>query len=272
MTIKFSLEIPKGSKVIVPSSMGSDLKGEKLKELINNLKENDCDVTILIADTLQKYNYDYTTALKMGDNFLLENKGILKDVKVIRWDEFIESKKELFEKNKNLIEQKATKGSTFYNKMVRTQNKCAVSKDIDSSLEYQKEEYAAILTMSEFDYFIYSKSITDAMACLYNGQIIGIKNPQYIHVSFPQLLAKNAQEVGIFKAKNKQQENSLPLVLRMAYDQVETVLNSNEISETSKQIFIERLNNLLILSTIEPDQKNKGPDKKPVNLFKVNLQ
>jgi len=263
MSVKFSIDIPEGSKLIVLISMSSNLKDLKLNELIEVLKERRCDITILIADTLQKYNTDYVSALKMGDDFLQENKQILINVKVLRWHEYIESHKEEFEKNRYLVELKAKKGTTFYNKMVTTYSTCAMSKDLESSLEYQKEEYAAFLTMSEFTYHLYPKSISDGMAWLYK-EFPDIRKPQYISVSFPSLQPR----MSIFKTANEEKcDIALPIALQLTYEHIEAYLQTTEISELTKQLFKNKLDNLLILTDEETNQKRH---KSTTKLVAVN--
>ena len=243
MSVRFHTDIGEGSKVVIAISDRTFLTGEKLKELIESLKAKNCDVTVLIADSLQKHNGDEQGALQRGQTYLEQNAEILKDINVVRWSAYIASKGSDFNEKQKLIEERSKEGATFYNKMARTHKKCAISNDLENSLKYQKEEYAVILTMSEFNHLIYPKNITDGMLALYQ-EFSEIKMPIYTQVSFPSFQAKYAENLGVFKTENKRHENSLPLALRLLYDQTETLLRSPEISSEAKKMFKEQLREL----------------------------
>ena len=60
-------------------------------------------------------------------------------------------------------------------------------------------------------------------------------------------------EYSVFSDKNKE-STSMPLALRMLYDQCEFVLHSSEISVRSKLLFIENMNGLF---NSQPSLKNQ---------------
>lgn len=198
--------IPIGSRIIIPISMenvtensGELQSGKKLQLLIEGLKKLKCDTTILIADTLQSYNCGYDEARKKGDVFIRKNQAIINDSylvkKVFRWGEFIRLRQNRFDKMRIRIEiESDNKGSEFYRKMLQTAKDCQSKKDIESSIKLQKEEYALILAMSEFDYLLYPKFRTPGMSYLYQPLFRDIRKPQFYRANIIKGLVIHNQE------------------------------------------------------------------------------
>lgn len=255
MNVQFDLEIKEGSNVVIPICVHVGKKevyeysDNELKAMIEALKEKKCEVTILLADTLDRHNSDYDTAYQAGNKFLEDNKEILCNVKVVRWEERIKDKKPEIESARNALKSKLTEGSPLQNKMVRTHKRCAISTSIEKSMLYQTEEYEVFLSMAEFDYHLCKKPATAGMAQLYK-EFPEIKKPVYVQTSFQGPQASNIKNIGIFKDnKNNRNQNNLVLPLRMAYEQLKTVLQSPEIASAQKAIFKEKIENLFAMLT-----------------------
>jgi PAS domain S-box-containing protein len=158
--VELSCPLPNNARVVIPISMGQPLEtGERLAALLEAVK--DCDVTVLICDTLNRHNSNEESARKQGDDYLAAHAEFLTQVKIERWREWLTERQAKFEDKLILIEKESQPESDFYGKMVKTANKCLSNQKVDNSLKYQREEYSAILNMSEFDYLIYPKRIKD---------------------------------------------------------------------------------------------------------------
>ncbi len=264
MKVEFDFEIEEGAKVIVPISVKSDLDGDKLKKLLEALKQRQCDVTVLIADALQRHNVGDEEALRLGESYHSRNTAILSSVKILHWDDFIKGKEEEFLFKRELIETASKNGSDFYTKMVRTQKKCAVSKDLKSSLLYQKEEYAVFLMMSEFDYHVYPKQPSPAMGWLYK-EFPDIQKPKYRQAKFSNFQAENIQQLGIFKEPNIRHTNSYPWGIRMLINNFNEAIKSPEISLPTKQNLLDDIISMCMSMQSELNEQMPLPKKQLVN-------
>lgn len=180
-TVTFSPIVADKSSVIIAISMENTTeknnlqKGEKLKALIKKLKAKECKITLLIADHLQRHNSTEAEALRKGDEFLSDpdNKDLVEDksITTVRWSDFIAQRKEKHAQFLEMIEKASQPGSPLYNKMVKTAKHCRAAQsngqvDVEKSLILQREEYAAILAMEEFDHLVYPR-LTDGMGECY---------------------------------------------------------------------------------------------------------
>lgn len=239
--------------------------GSKLRALLKDLSSNGYDVTVLIADGLQKWNYNATKSQKMGDRFIAENADILKDYNYIRWEDFISKRKDTYEEMKKLIEKSSEpdalgKPSDLYKYMEKTFRhnihatktslpEGAQAKLLQKSIELQKEEYAVILSMTEFKYLIYPK-LSDAMAYVCTpGRFAGVTTPKFnkVHISPIQpLLAP----LSMFAKPEK----PLSYASKMALSTFEQYISSTEFSEDEKDSVSNQAINTILLRGMSKTQ------------------
>ncbi len=249
-TVEFNVEnIPQNTKVILPISMGQFLQtGERLQVLLEYLKAHKADITVLICDGLNSFNVGDVIAEEQGNKYIEEHQSILDNIKVIRWRQFISDREILFKEKLAEINSKSQEGSPFYKKMEKTWKKCLSSQLKENSLLYQRNEYAAILCMNEFDMLIYPKRITDGMAHLYSN--IQGKKPDYQVAKIKQVNEKNYPAINsgtnssVLFFKKKKTEH-MHVALRMALDYLEKLLENQEIPVASKELFINEFENIV---------------------------
>lgn len=273
----FEEEVKPGAKVIIAISKentvgtGGQLQtGPKLKAQLNYLRKRECDVTVLIADSLQRYNTSEEEARKWGAQFAEENKAELEGCKVVHWNDFIAARKTKFEEMQKRIEDESKSGfkveetdtdSAFQLSMVRTFNNTAFAKSLkegsDSyksflakSLLYQKEEYAVILCMSDFDFLIYPK-LTDGMAYLFAPtHFEDIQRTVFNEVSITPCTPKNATFFTRLHEKKVDDEALSNLSVSLLEDLAKT-LGSTEAKEQDKKVLM-----LLTADSIIKDVKD----------------
>lgn len=233
-----------GKTIVLPVSMSQHLEqGERLKSILDELerKGHKANTTILLCDYLDRYNCSESLALEKGENFLATHKLMLEGFKVKRWQEFIDERKIKFNEKLSVIQKKSLPDSLFMNKIQITHKKCLSStQTLENSLRYQQEQYAAILCMDEFDELIYPKRISDGMAYLYS-QFDDEKKPHYNYVKI------NQQKQTLFFEPKKKSSYNMPIALRLQIESIEKLLISDEISEASKQLFAETVQNVLAM-------------------------
>ncbi|CAM4440027.1 MAG: hypothetical protein LEGION0398_MBIBDBAK_01408 [Legionellaceae bacterium] len=250
--VNFDIEnIKENTKIIIPVSMGQKLEtGEHLKALLEKLQNYNADVTLLICDGLNKFNVGEENAEQQGNDYLKENAETLKNFKIIRWNDFIESKKDLFENKLKEINEKSNETSFFYKKMEKTWEKCLSSQKKENSISYQRNEYAAILCMEDFDMLIYPQKVTTAMSFLFNT--FKIHKPTYNAAKIKIDIQKNAvsqitpnTELTLFH--NNKKPKHMHIALRSNLEQIQKLFQSSEISLQSKQQFIDEFGNFVNL-------------------------
>lgn len=244
--------IPDEEAIVLPISMNQPLeRGEALKAILAACEEKGYQnrLTILICDYLNRHNFEgdeaskEEAALKQGAEFLEEHKTILQNFqeKLIRWKDYIE-KKSNFNSHLDEIKELSKEGSEFYNRMEKTWSKCLGAMDKGRSIDYQREEYAAILCMEEFQSIIYPKKITTAMAFLLNR--FAEKTPKYNSIKIKK---EGKEESPSQKAIQQSPKRTSPhLTIRVALNCIETVLTSLQITENDKKLFAEIVMSLLL--------------------------
>lgn len=270
--------IPSDSKLIMPLSMFQSYHtGVRLGSLIEFGKNY--NNTLLIADWLLTSIHSETEAIEIGDRFIEKNWNLLKQgyfittiegwkqstqldipssekpdtlnalsenktsLKIIKLSDWRKIKEKEYQEVDLLIDQASQKGSTLYNKMVKTAQQCFSSMSIESSIQYQKEEYKAILTLGEFDYQIYPKDITPAMAEIYRI-FKNRKLPAYKKVNFVSYTNQPSSQSEFFdpnKNNKLKRKNSLPLACRLILQQIDTIITNSMISNEEKLFFIDQI-------------------------------
>jgi hypothetical protein len=247
------------NKIVLPISMSQPLeRGEALKALLSQLELNYGveNITILICDFLNRHNLENEeSALEMGDIFIKEHKDILSKYNVIRWFDYLKSKKE-FEVNLKKITELSPEKSLFDGKMCKVHRSCKSSFSLKASINYQREEFALILCMHEFDALVYPQKISNSMNYLYRN--IDGKKPDYIAAK----VTKNptlSSTTPLFFQQNLKKEvthQSMHISLRLHLEQMKVLMNSSEIPLSSKIIFLNKLNDYIEFSKHESKIKD----------------
>ncbi|MCW8400753.1 hypothetical protein OQJ26_18385 [Legionella sp. PATHC038] len=166
--------IPANEAIVLPISMSQPLeRGERLAAIIKSIRAHHYEdrTTILVCDYLNRHNCETDAqALDQGDEFLQDHQYILNGLRIVRWQEFLATRnQEVFTQRFSEVKEKNGDGSHFHLKMKKTWEKClSATQSLDASIQYQMEEYAAVLCMDEFDHLLYPKRITNGLAYLYN--------------------------------------------------------------------------------------------------------
>ncbi len=224
--------------IVFPISMNQPLeRGKPLELTLNALSEisskSNASITILICDYLNRHNVGERKSLEMGDNFINEYKHLFKNLKILRWKDYIESIKS-FQSTLSMIENVSPEKSLFYGKMRKVYEQCKSAYSLASSIAYQREEFAAILLMDMFDAILYPKKPTYAMRYLYSN--IEGRKPEFISFKINQKKIRNKHE--FFK---EPKSTHMHIAFRVLLDNINSLLESSEISPKEKMIFIERL-------------------------------
>lgn len=284
--VGFARTINEGSKAVIAISMENTLKeggmlqaGEKLKAQIDELKERKCDITILVADELQRLNFcllsDPETvqeeatkkARAMGDIFLrdnIDNKATITQqeldenkpvtihgCKVIRWKQYLAEKKDQFQSMKELVQAECKnpleQESEFYKKMKQAfkSSRTGADHSLEHSLNLQIEEYATILCMSEFEHLVYPKATAPmTYVC---GPKHFLQDKERKAIKKPNLNMVTITTVENIIKKPKATKPLLatlkPLVALFSQllNQIQDIKDSSEIAEEHKQNLIEHL-------------------------------
>lgn len=157
--------------------------GEYLEATVHYINSVAKDCTIVIADTLQRYNYymlskvdSYLHTKKLGDLWLEEHKETINKLeinyRITRWDDWLNHRlystykneiDDLFEKNEII------KKSFYYtanNYLLRHKSNVKSPKQMELSLEYLKEECPIIIPIwmdLKYDYIFYPGNVTSVL-------------------------------------------------------------------------------------------------------------
>ncbi|MDA0698058.1 MAG: hypothetical protein O2793_16880 [Proteobacteria bacterium] len=217
---RFIPTLTKDSKVIIPISMtrydGDSVKRKNYDQEIsslltytaNRLEKGELgSVDIISTSGLQKINWNNDKANEIEKHFMETHKEMLKkQTKVYTWDGLIEKLgTTAYANNYDLIKLASEATSSWYNLMLRTSESTNVNSSFEKSLEYQRREYAAILSMkSIYSHIAYMGKISPAWSYLY------------------------------------QQYNELPIFTRIAIDKIK---NKSEITATDANACINMIFN-----------------------------
>lgn len=264
--------LKKNTKMLFPISLGQKYHtGERLKALIGLAKGYNS--TILVADALQRHNLqDEKKALALGDKFLEKNAELFKEavlidsaevwekykndetvIKLIRWRAWGEIKANELKEADKLIEQACLQANSS---LIRTMHETAernLSKpNLSTSIAYQQEENAYLLTFSEFDYHGYPAPLNPSQAETYKLFSQQYKMPVHKSIKFETILVPMENVI------NKQQRHaqSLPLGLRMLIENIKMALISSEVSPTQKALFMAQTKSIFM--SIEHECGTKG--------------
>lgn len=255
--------IPATETIVLPISMSQPLeRGERLAAIIKSIRAHHYEdrTTILVCDYLNRHNCDtHAQALEQGKRFLLEHQHLLNGLHIVRWQDFLATRKQDdFAKRFSEIKEKSLDGSYFYLKMKKTWEKClSATQSLNASIQYQREEYAAVLCMDEFDHLLYPKRITNGLAYLYN--YFSGKKPQYHHIKLSEIKTVTQEElfININQVPNKDRRH-IHIAFRALLDHISTLLASEELSYKAKKVFAEEAENVLMSHGLLKRLENSG--------------
>lgn len=244
--------IPNNETIVLPISMSQPLeRGNRLAAIIRSIRDHHYEnrVTILVCDFLNRHNCDIDAqALEQGEQFLKEHQNILQGLNIVRWQEFLESRDQgVFAKRLAEVKEKNSDQSHFYLKMKKTWEKClSATQSLDASIQYQMEEYAAVLCMEEFDHLLYPKRITNGLAYVYN--YFSGKKPQYHHVKISEIKTVTQEELfaNINPISTNKDRRHIHIAFRALLEHMDALLASGELSDKAKKVFAEEAENVLM--------------------------
>lgn len=244
--------IPANETIVLPISMSQPLeRGERLAAIIKSIRAHHYDdrTTILVCDYLNRHNCDNDAeALEQGEQFLNEHHTILNGLHIVRWQDFLASRnQDVFVNRFSEVKEKNHGGSHFHLKMKKTWEKClSATQSLDASIQYQMEEYAAVLCMEEFDHLLYPKRITNGLAYLYN--YFSGKKPHYHHVKMSEVKQVTQEELFINSNQipNNKDRRHIHIAFRALLEHMDTLLASGELSDKAKKVFAEEAENVLM--------------------------
>lgn len=244
--------IPANETIVLPISMSQPLeRGERLAAIIKSIRAHNYEdrTTILVCDYLNRHNCETDAqALEQGDKFLQDHQYILNGLRIVRWQEFLATRnQEVFTQRFYEVKEKNGDGSHFHLKMKKTWEKClSATQSLDASIQYQMEEYAAVLCMDEFDHLLYPKRITNGLAYLYN--YFSGKKPQYHHVKISEIKTVTQEElfININQVPHKKDRRHIHIAFRALLEHMDSLLASEELSDKAKKIFAEEAENVLM--------------------------
>ncbi|HAT7841686.1 hypothetical protein QBD27_14135 [Legionella pneumophila] len=244
--------IPVNETIVLPISMSQPLeRGERLAAIINSIRAHHYEdrTTILVCDYLNRHNCETDAkALEQGDQFLKEHHHMLNGLHIVRWQDFLATRnQEVFANRFSEVQEKNADGSHFHLKMKKTWEKClSATQSLDASIQYQMEEYAAVLCMEEFDHLLYPKRITNGLAYLYN--YFSGKKPQYHHIKMSEIKTVTQEE--LFSNLNQVPKNKdrrhIHIAFRALLEHMDTLLASGELSDKAKRVFAEEAENVFM--------------------------
>ncbi|MDW9186011.1 hypothetical protein SFA24_13650 [Legionella pneumophila] len=244
--------IPVNETIVLPISMNQPLeRGERLAAIINSIRAHHYEdrTTILVCDYLNRHNCETDAkALEQGDQFLKEHHNMLNGLHIVRWQDFLATRnQEVFASRFSEVKEKNIDGSHFHLKMKKTWEKClSATQSLDASIQYQMEEYAAVLCMEEFDHLLYPKRITNGLAYLYN--YFSGKKPQYHHIKMSEIKTVTQEElfININQVPHKKDRRHIHIAFRALLEHMDTLLASGELSDKAKRVFAEEAENVFM--------------------------
>ena len=243
--------LPESSRVIIPVSFGNSYPtGEKFFQFLNKYKSY--NPTIVWPDELYR-NHNTQVDIMEHIESLWEEYEVFFETEgfnVKKWGEFKDENPE-WENKLEKIEIISKENSIMMNKMVRTAKNLGINNPelIKNSINYQKEEYAVLLTWTEFDYIVYPNKISPGMDRLYKEvnirkDIFGdLELPIFHKVSIRALNTKEMVSTLNYKREkeniyNTKKNKLMPIPLRLVEESLSFVMQSSEISEKNKKLFV----------------------------------
>lgn len=292
LELNFYPEIHTDSKVVLPISMTNPaFTFDVISHILDHLKEH--AVTVLVCDYLNRHNVGEEQALRQGDAFLEKHQTLFTaNVEVIRWQAWIEAHQSAYNVSFKKIMELSGDGSDLQRAMLKTarqrKNKVTREDDIAASLKYQREEYAVIDCMKEYDQLIYIALITHGMGVFY--KYAEITCPQYVHCKVKKmnasLQALRAEELGekllttgsdpsngFFSPviEKKLQYSQLSIGTRVILQGLEELMFSTQVSKEEKKVLISLLKRLVYYGETQFTPEVKSQKDRIVNTKNSNI-
>lgn len=166
------------AKIVIPVSMTRYEKNREQfdKELstlfrftAEQLTENTIESVDVIATTALHEDWPESKITEIDNHFMkTHEKALAKQTHFFLWNDWIQRfDKSLHQKQYEEIVKLSEPGSEWHKLMVNTHANASISNDLTTSLRYQRQEYAAIRSMTEYSDLIYMGPISPAWAYLY---------------------------------------------------------------------------------------------------------
>lgn len=182
-TTRLIPQLGDSARVVLPISLnrfdGDKIKREQYDAEIDTLLRftdsqlktgNITSVDVVSTGELQQLNWGVEKAREIEEYFLTtHHKMLSKQTSIHTWSNFIKQLGEQkYEENYKLIKSASSPGSNWHDLMLKTQEATKVTTDIETSLEYQRREYALILsTQNLYTNIAYMGNISLAWSYLY---------------------------------------------------------------------------------------------------------
>lgn len=260
-------QLEKDAKIILPISMtryvGDKKKRQQYDKEINALlrftaeslkQERVGAVEVLSTTGLQEINWGKERADEIENYFMGTHQSLLaRQTRVHTWEGFVDLLgRKNFEDNYQLIKAASTEGTIWHNQMLRTYRSVKVVSDIEKSLEYQRREYAVILSARErYTHMAYMGRTSLAWSYLYRAY----KNvPIFARVSIEKISANS-------EADFTEPDNSIETLWDntiSAINEVAKILNDVNVPASKKDKFIDNITSLL--QTHAPSTYKQGDE------------
>lgn len=242
--VNLTPQIIANKKIVIPVSMGRyDISAKKTKEydymlsalftcISEKLKTGEISsVDVISTCELQGINWNNDTIKKIETHFYQTHKAALQEqTNFFTWNNWIDTKgREEYQDYYNLVLQKSDYETEWYDLMVRTHGGVSLDTNLENSLEYQRQEYAAILLMQSYDYLVYTGSISLAWSYLYR-LFPQNKLPVFVKAEFSK--TKKANSI----ASQADAMHTTKMILTM----IEQTLTSSNFPEEEKKKIIDR--------------------------------
>jgi hypothetical protein len=181
LTVQLTPELPREAKVVIPVSMiryerNREEFDRELSELFQHtasqLAMDKIESVHVIATTALHENWSKDKIAQVDNHFLKTHKKILeRQTGFFLWDEWINQHgKDVHEEYYQEILGLSKEESEWYKLMVKTHSQVAASENLETSLKYQRQEYAAIRLMaSYYTDLVYMGRISPAWSYLYEA-------------------------------------------------------------------------------------------------------
>jgi len=260
-------EIEKDETIVFPISMNQPLqREERLEAILNSFKIRGYQdqITLLLCDYLNRHNCgSEEKAFHLGDVFLYEHASILKGFKIVRWKDYIDSHEPTFSMQHVKMQKLAKEDALFSWKINKTWNKCLKSsQSLEASMDYQIEEYAALLCMGEFDHLYYPQKITDGIAFTYKlAHQLKIKVPFYNALRITQIKNEEKSSSNLFLGDKVTSDQHLHIAFRGLLAHLNMLLTSKELSDNAKQRFVNASQNVFMSLGFEIDAYHSNEEE-----------
>ncbi len=171
-------ELSTDAKIVIPISMTRYEKNREQfdKELsvlfrftAEQLAENAIESVDVIATTALHEDWPESKITEIDNHFMkTHEKALAKQTHFFLWNDWMKRfDQSLHQKQYEEIVKLSEEGSEWYKLMVKTHANASISNDLTTSLRYQRQEYAAIRSMTGYSDLVYMGSISPAWSYLY---------------------------------------------------------------------------------------------------------